>query len=359
MSHRADRGAPMPDETTNATEEFDLEASTERWKWAGLILMGLFFLAFPLFRFYEPAQRADAREAQVEFLAAEGSGLYEDSCASCHGVNGTGAIAPAIGAKEFLDSVDDTQITQLIALGVPGTEMVAYSNDFGGPLTSQEVTAITTYLRSLEEDAISKPNWRTPLEDENLTNNELFILACSRCHGVDATGTPDVAPDISQESLTLLETDEWIIDRITNGFKLMPRFGRILTAEQIAGIVTYMRYGDNPPPDVTTTTTMPSGSDTTTAPDSTTTTTAAGPDADEVLALGERLYQEDFSLAGCQECHGPTMQGGPNGPNITGVSRSGIVTALRDIPDMEVDTKLTRDEIEAIYTYMEWLRAQD
>ena len=359
MNHAEDRGAQlMADDRTTEADGFDLEASTDKWRWAGLILMGLFFLAFPLFRFYEPAQRADAREAQIEFLAAEGAGLYEDSCASCHGPTGAGAIAPAIAAKEFLESVDDIQITQLIALGVPGTEMIAYSNDLGGPLTSQEVTAITTYLRSLEEDAISKPNWRTPLEDEDLTNNELFVLACSRCHGVDAEGIEDVAPDISQDSLTMMEADDWIIGRIADGYKLMPRFGRILTDGQIADIVTYLRYGDDPPPEATTTTTTPSGTNTT-EPGVTTTTAGGSPETDDVLALGERLFQEDFSVSGCQECHGPDMKGTSDGPSIIGASRSGIASALRDVPDMEVDTSLTSEEIEAIYAYMTWVRTQD
>ena len=344
----------MPDEKTTTTEEFDLEASTEKWKWAGLILMGLFFLAFPLFRFYEPAQRADAREAQSSFLAAQGSELFEGSCESCHGVGGSGAVAPAIGSKDFLESADDRQITQLISSGVVGTEMVAYSNDLGGPMTIQEINAITTYLRSLEEDAEAKPNWRTPLEDEDLTTNELFVLACSRCHGVDAEGIEEVAPDISQESLTMMETDEWIAARITDGYKSMPRFGRILTDGQIADIVTYMRYGDDPPPQATTTTTMPSGSDAT-QPDTTTTTTAGDED---LLTLGEFLYTEGFSVDGCQECHGLDMNGTSNGPSIIGASRSGIVTALKGVPDMEIDGRLTNEEIEAIYTYMTWLRAQ-
>jgi mono/diheme cytochrome c family protein len=106
------------------TKEFDLEASTEKWRWAGLILLFLFLLAFPIYRVYEPAQRADARESQIESLANWGEGLYEDSCVSCHGNFGSGAIAPAIGAKEFLESAEDVQINQLIAIGVPGTSVV-------------------------------------------------------------------------------------------------------------------------------------------------------------------------------------------------------------------------------------------
>ncbi|MCH7584273.1 MAG: c-type cytochrome [Acidobacteria bacterium] len=218
-----------------------LDASTDRWRWAGLILMGLFFLAFPLFRFYEPAQRADARARQTEFFAAQGAELFEGSCASCHGPGGSGAIAPALGAKEFLESVDDVQIAQLIAHGVPGSEMVAYSNDFGGPLTSSQITAVTTYLRSLEGDAESNPNWVTPLADENLTGHEIYILACSRCHGIDLEGRPDIAPDIGPGSDAAEDSDARVAKRIREGNKTMPRFGRILTDYQIDLIVAYLR----------------------------------------------------------------------------------------------------------------------
>jgi mono/diheme cytochrome c family protein len=326
----------------------DLEESTERWMWAGLILMVLFILAFPLYRFYEPAQRADAREAQSASLAALGGRLFAGSCESCHGDSGSGAVAPALGARQFLESVDDAQITQLIASGVPGTEMVAYSNDYGGPLTSQEITAITTYLRSLEEEAFDMVNWRTPLENESLTGQELFILACSRCHGVDAEGSDDF-PDISSDSLTMDESDEWIIGRNTDGYKLMPRFGRILTQEQIAAIVAYLRFGENAP--VTTTTTPD-----TTSPDTTGTTAPRTPDNDDILALGEVIFQERAGGYGCQECHNTDASGTPNGPNIQGASRSQITGNLNGgIPDMDFQPRLTNEEVEAVYQYLLWL----
>lgn len=335
--------------------DHELEASTRKWMVAGLILMGLFVLAFPIFRFYEPAQRADARESQLGFFATEGAELFDTSCAECHGPAGSGAIAPAIGSKEFLESVDDDQIRQLTALGVPGTEMVAYSNDFGGPMTSSEIASITTYLRSLEEDAPSLPGWRAPLEDSDLTAEQLFGLACSRCHGVDRRGIEDTAPDISEHSMTMMETDEWIRLRIAEGYKGMPRFGRALSDEQIAAVTSFLRFGDDPPPATTTTTTTPE--------DGTDDTTPSGdeesPDDADVLALGEALYTKTFAVEGCQECHGLDMNGTSNGPSIIGASRSGIATALANVPDMEVDTRLTNEEIEAVYVYMTWLRAQD
>ena len=66
------------DRRTELNEE--LEASTQRWMIAGLVLMALFVLAFPIYRFYEPAQRADAREAQTSFFAAEGAEKYDERC---------------------------------------------------------------------------------------------------------------------------------------------------------------------------------------------------------------------------------------------------------------------------------------
>lgn len=218
-----------------------LEASTDRWRWAGIILMGLFVLVFPIFRFYEPAQRADARTSQSAFFAAQGSKLFEGSCASCHGVGGAGGIAPALGSKDFLESVDDVQIAQLISVGSPGSEMVAYSNDFGGTLTSSQITAVTTYLRSLEEDAEPNPSWRTPLADENLTGRDLYVLGCARCHGTDLGGREDSGPDIGPGSDAVEDSDARIAKRIREGKKEMPKFGRILTDEQIDLVVAYLR----------------------------------------------------------------------------------------------------------------------
>jgi len=222
-------------------EDTALEESTRRWMGAGLVLFVLFALAFPIFRLYEPTGRAEAREDHLVFLAAQGSELFDVGCASCHGEAGRGGLAPAIGSKDFLESVDDVQIDQLIALGVPGSEMVAYSIDFGGPLTSTQITAITTYLRSLEEDAEPNPVWRTPLADESLTGRDLYNMGCARCHGVDLDGIEDVAPELGRGSEAAEESDGFLAKRIREGEDEMPRFGNVLTTEQIDMLVDYLR----------------------------------------------------------------------------------------------------------------------
>ncbi len=147
-------------------EDDDLERSTTNVMAFGLVLMLAFILVFPLYRVFEPASRDDARATHVESLAHEGENLWGFNCASCHGETGEGGIGPALNAKEFLQAATDEQIELLIAVGVPGSAMGAYSQDFAGPLTSAQIRAVATYIRSLEDDAPSNPNWRagTPAE---------------------------------------------------------------------------------------------------------------------------------------------------------------------------------------------------
>ena len=141
----------------------ELEASTNRWMAWGVGIMLAMALIFPIYRFYEPSSREADREAQLGFLAEQGEDLFATNCASCHGVDGLGGTAPALNSQQFLTAAADEQISALIAVGVPGSQMSAYSLDFGGALTLEQIEAITTYLRGLEETAPDFPDWRDPL----------------------------------------------------------------------------------------------------------------------------------------------------------------------------------------------------
>jgi mono/diheme cytochrome c family protein len=148
-----------------AEREYDesLEKETNDWMRWGLVIMVVMVLIFPIYRIYEPSSRADARDVQEASLVAQGGDIYTLNCASCHGQMGEGGVGPALNSKQFLESALDEQISALVAVGVPGSQMGAYSLDFGGPLTSEQIEAITFFLRAWEEDAPDFPNWRDPL----------------------------------------------------------------------------------------------------------------------------------------------------------------------------------------------------
>jgi cytochrome c oxidase cbb3-type subunit 3 len=221
-------------------EDKELEASTLRWmRWGAILLLGFAFV-FPVYRAIEPRSRAEAREQRAANLAALGAELYADNCSQCHGIEARGGLGPALNSKQFFQSVTDDQVRQLIAVGIPGSPMAAYSIDFGGSLTLEQIEATAFYLRSLEKESPNFPDWRFPLAQENLSGRDLFNMACAACHGVDLKGG-EVAPELGPGSDAEEESDDRLSLRITDGKDEMPAFGGTLDETQIRSIVEYLR----------------------------------------------------------------------------------------------------------------------
>ncbi|MBZ0277623.1 MAG: cytochrome c [Anaerolineae bacterium] len=83
-------------------------------------------------------------------VIATGERLFSIACTSCHGAQGYGTVmAPALNNALFLTTTSDTQIHQIIAMGVPGTIMPAWSFR----LDNAEINALIAYMRSWEADA--------------------------------------------------------------------------------------------------------------------------------------------------------------------------------------------------------------
>lgn len=141
-------------------EPEQLDRSLGRYLFAGLVFMALLVAGFGLYRVREPSLRQEAARQQKIDYRHIGRKLYARGCTSCHGKNGVGANAPVLNSKEFLESTSDEQIFALVAGGVPGTDMSAWSIDFGGNFTDEQVREIVTYIRSWEPKAPSVPDWR-------------------------------------------------------------------------------------------------------------------------------------------------------------------------------------------------------
>jgi mono/diheme cytochrome c family protein len=158
-----ERRAPEP------FEETWLERSLRRHLMAGLVFMAVLLVGFVVYKAREPGLREDAAREQRITYTGLGLRLFDDNCASCHGEGGTGGDAPVLNAREFLASTADEQIRLLTSGGVSGTDMPAWSIDFGGTLTDEQIRQLVTYIRSLEADAPSVPEWREgrPGSDEH------------------------------------------------------------------------------------------------------------------------------------------------------------------------------------------------
>jgi cytochrome c oxidase cbb3-type subunit 3 len=90
-----------------------------------------------------------------------GAKLYARECAECHGAEGEGVTGTALGNPAMLSLTEDQFLRYAIENGRDGTDMKA----FGGKLSSEEIDALTAFLRSRATGwAIEKPVYRAPPE---------------------------------------------------------------------------------------------------------------------------------------------------------------------------------------------------
>ncbi|WP_417320309.1 c-type cytochrome [Emcibacter sp.] len=73
-----------------------------------------------------------------------GKQVYTENCASCHGVNGEGVNAPALGNASALAHNTDEVIRYAIRNGRQGTPMQAWA----GILSDEDIDNVTAFLRS-------------------------------------------------------------------------------------------------------------------------------------------------------------------------------------------------------------------
>ncbi|MEL7004774.1 MAG: c-type cytochrome, partial [Bacteroidota bacterium] len=75
---------------------------------------------------------------------ALGASVYAENCAVCHGENGEGISAPALGNPMLLATATDHFLRYAIAEGREGTPMIAFKDS----LSSEKIDGVTAFLRS-------------------------------------------------------------------------------------------------------------------------------------------------------------------------------------------------------------------
>lgn len=152
--------SPAPDRDTPQEREW-LERSLDRWYLAGIACIALLLAAFPVYAWREPRRLAAAREERQLAYVEMGEKTFAMHCASCHGDNGGGGrTGSTLRAKEYLEQATLQQVEWAIAGGRTGTAMAAWAQDFGGPLTMEEVRQLAEFIKSYDSVAVSVPEWK-------------------------------------------------------------------------------------------------------------------------------------------------------------------------------------------------------
>ncbi|MEW5870638.1 MAG: c-type cytochrome [Chloroflexota bacterium] len=202
----------------------------------GLIMTLLAIAGLAIYSLSETQRLANAAELFNSERVARGSEIYQEQCTACHGADGEGGSGPALNNRTVLKNTLDNVFFSVIRSGVPGTQMPAWSVDFGGPLTDEDVRDVVALLRSWEPTAPEIV--AQPYVPNAASGARLFFSTCAACHGEDGSGTPD-APRINDPQRLQSLPDDWYRGVIRNGrpAKGMPTWGTVLSPNQIEDLV--------------------------------------------------------------------------------------------------------------------------
>ena len=243
----------------------------------------------------------DPDVSAAEFKEEESAIALGQACANCHGGDASGGLAnpafkdPVSGRTVAyrappLDNVfqrwDEEVVRFTIERGRPGTPMPAWSVEYGGSMTTQMISDVIAWLKSLpgnqEPPEPISDACTTPEESQYMScGQEIFEARCAVCHGdqgqgKEAPGT-DAQLDINETDsvdgpVNDEVTDPWYqgmalwqgdvrhldfdqhVTTVRNGrrFAFMPAWAEVpaqgipappypLTDEQILAVVTYER----------------------------------------------------------------------------------------------------------------------
>ena len=174
---------------------------------------------------------------------AEGRTLFQQTCASCHGLGGKGdgpagaamnPKPPAVGDAATMRDVSPATMFRIISVGIGGTPMPAYA----AQMTPEQRWNIVSYLMSLRATS-----------QEVAEGEGLFTQRCMQCHGALGAGDGAFARALSRLPQEIgsfgwqaSRSDEQLAFVVRQGIAgtAMPPSGELST-QQLHNVVAFLR----------------------------------------------------------------------------------------------------------------------
>lgn len=328
----------------------------------GTLATGMIVAGLMLYALLEPQRIESAQASQLAWDLDDAMTVYAENCSVCHGLAGEGIGATPPLDNPALSQSDSQSLTKIIARGLYGTSMPAWSLEDGGPLSDYQIDQLVQLIQhgdwQATQDRVvnlglaplvpftAEPNTNILESLKSLPDSEplvqgvtLYAENCVACHGPDGIGTT-LAPALNDPAVGQ-KTSEEIVRTIQLGVPgtLMAGWEKTLDVEQIQALATLISRWDEVP-----TGAIP-------APDQ------PIPVTEESLALGSELY-----ATSCANCHGPEGQGSQRAPslNVKSFLAETNDQAIQQIVTLGVpDTampawgdRMTEAEIQAIVGFM-------
>jgi cytochrome c oxidase cbb3-type subunit 3 len=202
-------------------------------------------------------RQADRPTLPSEVMAF--TSLYGQHCAGCHGADGRLGAARPLNDPIYLALVPRERLRKIIAQGLPGTAMPAFSASAGGALTEAQIDALVgDMLTRWSQPALVKDLVLPPYDAADAIANgasspgdpeqgrEVYALACAGCHGADGGGGQKGGSIVDAAYLALVSDQALRTAIIAGRTDLeMPDWrddipGQPLTLQQIADVVAWL-----------------------------------------------------------------------------------------------------------------------
>lgn len=136
-------------------------------------MLGLLAVALPLYWLAEPGRQAGGIAQYEKVFENQGQTLYTTGaqCVNCHAAGGVGGQAPYVlqdADGQFLANASwkapalnnvllrysEDEVRYVLNYGRPGSPMAAWGSPGGGPLTTQQVDTVISYLKTLQVQSV-------------------------------------------------------------------------------------------------------------------------------------------------------------------------------------------------------------
>lgn len=192
-----------------------------------------------------PGKPTRAQQWQSPHAIVDFNVLFAQNCRGCHGAQGEVSGAINLDNATYLAVVPPETLRKIVANGVPGTAMIGFSEEHGGPLTEKQIDVLVEGMTAWEKNPPSGelPPYSAPLGDF-AQGATAFATFCASCHGAEGTGAK--AGSVVHPAYLGLVSDQYLRTIAIAGRDLgCPDFqnrvpGRLMSGEEISNIVAWL-----------------------------------------------------------------------------------------------------------------------
>ncbi len=142
--------------------------AVEKTGYGALIMLAVVSMFIPVLWIMETNAQAMAKVQQHTLAVSNGAGLYAQYCFQCHGLKGQGlSTGPQLNGSTAVNNLKDAQLLAIISAGIPDPNdptkylSPAMSQDFNGPLDSNQIQYLFELIRSADPAYLQKNGYPT------------------------------------------------------------------------------------------------------------------------------------------------------------------------------------------------------